>query len=887
MHRRFSWTRSALTIALAAGLYGLCAPRAHAGCVVKEGAGTVDAPAPGTAITCDDTAPNPFVGPVGGMMRRDGWSVVIGSGAVVEGGVQATYPAGGGFFIISPPSFFVPLVLDPVPVWLTGSEPFVPAPIIVMPADVPLLDRRIGVYGGVGTAIFNAGEIRSGDNLVPIAPAPAAPGGTGVGDYLGILDRVPFDAGASRATAETVANRGRSQAEDAVAAGGQARAALGDRLAAAEAHRPAPWIEPRDISGIVLDPRYPGYGGGGGVIITSPGFPPFAAPEPERFGVDVTDDTTLVNAGLIVATNDAVRAGSGNRIVNAGTVESIEDNGFVLGDRNHVANTGAIVAKLDGIAAGNDNTFQNTEIGTIAAGRSGIAANDGATVANAGTIDAGKDGARVGVGSHVLNDNTGIVRAVETALAAGSDAAVDNRGDLFGWRGIGAGYGSAVANSGSIDAAVYGIEVGGDAVVLNSGGITAGSDGIRTDGNVTVVNTGTIDAGSTAMIANGGSVLVNDGHVEADWIGMALFYGGTMLNLGTVTTTSDYGAGLYISGGNAVNEGTVEAAGDGIKAAQGAVVVNSGRVSAGATAVEAVEANVTVLNRGILAGAGGTAVAFSQGENTLVLDTGSELRGAVVGGERRYANDVDTLILAGRGAVENDVAGFERMAMLGDEWTLKGRVEAAEALIASGTLAVDGRLVGTTFVYGGATLAGSGTVDGTVISDGTLAPGGGGGFAGLAINGDVVVNGPGRLLLEIGNVGAGAFDVLTVTDDVFFNGILELVLTDPAALEDGDIATVLSYDGLLIGPDFKVVWSALPDDLDVVLQFDANGLDVRFSDGSGELALLGLSAGAPFNVVRSDLAAFRGIAVVADVAEPSTLALLGFGIIGLVVRRRA
>ena len=104
----------------------------------------------------------------------------------------------------------------------------------------------------------------------------------------------------------------------------------------------------------------------------------------------------------------------------------------------------------------------------------------------------------------------------------------------------------------------------------------------------------------------------------------------------------------------------------------------------------------------------------------------------------------------------------------------------------------------------GGNLEGTGTVNGNVVNDGgTVAPGFSPGR--LAIGGNYTQEADGTLVLEIGGTGAGEYDQIAASGNVFLDGTLELVFIDGFLPQTDDLFTDL-ITGSSIDGDFANVF---------------------------------------------------------------------------------
>lgn len=248
----------------------------------------------------------------------------------------------------------------------------------------------------------------------------------------------------------------------------------------------------------------------------------------------------------------------------------------------------------------------------------------------------------------------------------------------------------------------------GDVRVVNSGGIIAGGAGtngiallLQHSLNLTVENNGSITApsgtGISVVAPTGGSPgsLTNSGSITVGGTGVStLGFAGTFTNTGTIT--SDFS-------GVIMNEGVVPSV---------ITAVNDGDIIAGLQGFRLAASNGSLLNRGIIAGPGLAAVNVIGNNNTLILDTGSDLQGMAMA-----AGTGNAVELRGIGSEEAQFQGFNRLRMAGTNWTLSGdSTFNTAAFIDSGELRLHGNVLTSpaVSVAGGGALAGFGTFAGAV-----------------------------------------------------------------------------------------------------------------------------------------------------------------------------
>ncbi|WP_133647215.1 autotransporter outer membrane beta-barrel domain-containing protein [Paraburkholderia flava] len=303
---------------------------------------------------------------------------------------------------------------------------------------------------------------------------------------------------------------------------------------------------------------------------------------------------------------------------------------------------------------------------------------------------------------------------------------------------------SQVSNSGSLTLTGGGstgtargavlLGVGNANTLTNATGATitttgAFNDGIAANGSGnTLVNNGTINtAGPNAygMSAAWGqtntgqsnNTLINTGTVSTSGsnarAASILGGSGSITNSGTLSTTGTSSTTAYMQGNNdsLVNTGTITASGSGADAVFSNTVASSftatienragGQIiSQGAAGIRTLNGNSTVINAGLVQG-NGTAISMGNGNDSLILQTGSVINGTADGG-----NGTNTVTLQGTGTASNAFANFQTLLMQGTLWNWTGSGTFTLAHVQTGTLNLTGTL-GTSaaaLVDAGATL---------------------------------------------------------------------------------------------------------------------------------------------------------------------------------------
>jgi autotransporter-associated beta strand protein len=202
----------------------------------------------------------------------------------------------------------------------------------------------------------------------------------------------------------------------------------------------------------------------------------------------------------------------------------------------------------------------------------------------------------------------------------------------------------------------------------------------------TLINTGSVSiSGSNARAASilGGSGVVNNG--------------------GTLSTTGASSTTVYLQGNNdqLINSGTITASGSGSDAVFSNTAGSSftatiqnlagGQIiSQNAAGIRTLNGNSTVINAGLVQSNAGTAISMGNGNDSLILQTGSIITGRADGGAGS-----NTVTLQGTGTASNVFTNFQTLLMQGTLWNWTGSGTFALAHVQTGTLNLTGTLGAT------------------------------------------------------------------------------------------------------------------------------------------------------------------------------------------------
>ncbi|EBV0753854.1 AIDA autotransporter-like protein ShdA [Salmonella enterica subsp. enterica serovar Ouagadougou] len=463
------------------------------------------------------------------------------------------------------------------------------------------------------------------------------------------------------------------------------------------------------------------------------------------------DGTVVNNSGTMSSTVYGVYLDSarskGHTLNNqAGGAISANTAVAINGNGNTITNLGKMTGVSDGLLISGNNNIVTTSGGEIS-GKNGIRVSKGS--GNQITAKSGSKITTTSTGISIAGGNNQVTTESGSAIVAKDNGILINSGA------------NNVTNGGSITATGSSISYG---IQYNSG--TSG----------TITNTGTITttgkgAGDASVYAHGGAVTINNsGTMDSSVFGVYVTTGHTLNNL----------AGGSISANTAVQFN-----GNNNKLA------NAGAISGDTNGVTISGSGNTLTNQGKITG-GTNAVLINSGSknNTLTLNTGTEMSGSITDGNNS-ASANNNLILDGEGTLGSSISGLNSVTSSGD-WTLSGATMNLSGTTNSALWVKSGTLI----------LNGAMTAKGATVDSGTTLQIGNSGTLG-AFNGDIVDNGTltfnrsdaavyGSVISGSGNVVKQGGGELTLSNNNSYSGgttIAEGTLTATAggALGSGNI----------------------------------------------------------------------------------------------------
>ncbi|SFP80658.1 autotransporter outer membrane beta-barrel domain-containing protein [Variovorax sp. 770b2] len=356
--------------------------------------------------------------------------------------------------------------------------------------------------------------------------------------------------------------------------------------------------------------------------------------------------------------------------------------------------------------------------------------------------------------------------------------------------------GTLTVSGGSGSARAAMVATGNDNTMTNNGAIRTTSGG--TSGILVTSNSST-----RTLITNNGSIATTGGSSHGI---STLGPGNTIVNNGTITTSGNSAKGVYLQGGNLaanllVNTGTIATTGANSPSG-GADAVHANTLglsffsrvenragallsSANGYGYRGQNGNDVLVNAGTIEGHGGAGNSDAiymgaLGNGTLILQTGSVIRGGADGG-----NAIANTFLEGSGTVDNAFRNFQNLTMRGAEWSWLTDATFSDGIrIESGRFNLPATLTSPVIaVLPGTTVAGTGTFAGNVTNQGTLLPGPNDGvnFGAFTVRGNYLGNGA---LMQINTVLAGD------------NAPSDRLVIDGGAASGGTAIRVLNRGGL-------------------------------------------------------------------------------------------
>ncbi|EKR8719099.1 TPA: autotransporter-associated beta strand repeat-containing protein [Salmonella enterica] len=463
------------------------------------------------------------------------------------------------------------------------------------------------------------------------------------------------------------------------------------------------------------------------------------------------DGTVVNNSGTMSSTVYGVYLDSarskGHTLNNqAGGVISANTAVAVNGNGNTITNQGKMTGVSDGLLISGNNNIVTTSGGEIS-GKNGIRVSKGS--GNQITAKSGSKITATSTGISIAGGNNQITTESGSAIVAKDNGILINSGA------------NNVTNGGSITATgssnSYGIQYnsGASGTITNTGTITTTGKGV----------------GDASVYAHGGAVTINNsGTMDSSVFGVYVTTGHTLNNLAGGSITANTAVQLNGNNNTLANAGAILGDTNGVTInGSGNTLTNQGKITGGTNAV--------LINSG-------------SKNNTLTLNTGTEMSGSITDGNNS-ASANNNLILDGEGTLGSSISGLNSVTSSGD-WTLSGATMNLSGTTNSALWVKSGTLI----------LNGAMTAKGATVDSGTTLQIGNSGTLG-AFNGDIVDNGTltfnrsdaavyGSVISGSGNVVKQGGGELTLSNNNSYSGgttIAEGTLTATAggALGSGNI----------------------------------------------------------------------------------------------------
>ncbi len=397
--------------------------------------------------------------------------------------------------------------------------------------------------------------------------------------------------------------------------------------------------------------------------------------------------------GTIRSKYNGVSAEGDLTLDNSGTINSDEGNAIFMKSSGHIINRAGGTLSANGLTRQSNSTVID-----------GWNTSKNVTVENSGKIEA----------SNASPD--GFSRAIYLP-GTGNKLYNDQGGTISGKWGVSLGEDSRIENEGKITADYNAIDIIGG-TIHNTGTIHGGQDGIWVNGSehfVTVINDNLIQGGTGDAVAIGRGLLINNetGELLSDGSSTALMRNaGSMINRGLISGPGGLGVVMFWGDGdralyNAAT-GTIRSVGEFDPRYTYAAVRFWG------------EGNDLVDNAGTITAEQGPAITMGEGDDTVILRSGSKISGYVDGDDADDPDPdlvngtADRIFLDGSGGIaKGSIVNFEYLTKTGaGTWTVDGDFKDAKMIhIEGGLLNIKGK---TTFESGS-------TYRPTLQADGTFA----------------------------------------------------------------------------------------------------------------------------------------------------------------------
>ncbi|PKN35117.1 MAG: hypothetical protein CVU61_05480 [Deltaproteobacteria bacterium HGW-Deltaproteobacteria-19] len=395
--------------------------------------------------------------------------------------------------------------------------------------------------------------------------------------------------------------------------------------------------------------------------------------------------------GTIRSKYNGVSAEGDLTLDNSGTINSDEGNAIFMKSSGHIINRAGGTLSANGLTRQSNSTVID-----------GWNTSKNVTVDNSGKIEA----------SNASPD--GFSRAIYLP-GTGNKLYNDQGGTISGKWGVSLGADSQIENEGKITADYNAVDVDGG-YIHNTGTIYGGQRGVYGGNDGTVVNDGTIGGGSSfaVVVMKQGLVINNEtGTLTGKEVGTVWAWdNSTVINKGLISGLGGWGVVTFngMSGSALYNAAT-------------GVIQSVGEFNPNITYAAVRfwgEGNDLVDNAGTITAEQGPAITMGEGDDTVILRSGSKISGSVDGDDADDTDPelvngtADRIFLDGSGGIaKGSIVNFEYLTKTGaGTWTVDGDFKDAKMIrIEDGLLNIKGK---TTFGSGS-------TYRPTLRADGTFA----------------------------------------------------------------------------------------------------------------------------------------------------------------------
>ncbi|MGE8165614.1 autotransporter outer membrane beta-barrel domain-containing protein [Paraburkholderia sp. NPDC080076] len=350
----------------------------------------------------------------------------------------------------------------------------------------------------------------------------------------------------------------------------------------------------------------------------------------------------------------------------------------------------------------------------------GTAPPSGTTVACTGAgipavaAQTGSTGVTINVDSTAVGNFARAAQPVALSVDTGSAITSSGNLSLTGGGGSGGARGAVLLGVSSAN-----LLTNASAGVISTTG--AFNDGMAANGsNNTLTNNGSITtsgpnaygisaAWGQTNLGQAGNMIVNTGTVSTSGsnarAASILGGSGTVNNSGQLSTTGAAGQTVYMQGNadHLINTGTITASGvtAGGTSADAVFSNTAGSnftalienraggqiISQNGSGIRTLNGNSTIINAGLVQSGIGTAITMGNGNDSLILQSGSVINGSANGGAGS-----NTVTLQGSGTASNAFTNFQTLLMQGTLWNWTGTGTFTLAHVQTGTLNLTGTL---------------------------------------------------------------------------------------------------------------------------------------------------------------------------------------------------